>query len=71
MGSFYGNIKNDQRISLIFDRIYPSRTAMEKALTQDRDENNAIQGDGVFINRYILIHYGYDIENSKFYQNWN
>lgn len=71
MGSFYGNIKNDQRISLIFDRIYPSRTAMEKALTQNKDENNAIQGDGVFINRYILIHYGYDIENSKFYDQYD
>ena len=71
MGSFYGNIKNDQRISLIFDRIYPSRTAMEKALTQNKDENNAIQGDGVFINRYILIHYGYDIKKSEFYNQYD
>lgn len=71
MGSFYGNIKNDQRISLIFDRIYPSRIAMEEALTQNKDENNAIQGDGVFINRYILIHYGYDIKKSEFYDQYD
>ncbi len=67
MGSFYGNIKNDQRISLIFDRIYPSRVAMETALTETKDENNAIKGDGIFINRYVLVNYAYSYKgaNSK------
>lgn len=59
MASFYGNIKNNSRASFIFDRFYPSRTAMEKALREDRDNNNAIQGDGIFINRYVLINYSY------------
>ena len=30
MSSFYGNIKNSNRISLIFDKVYTSRTEMEK-----------------------------------------
>jgi len=42
MASFYGNIKNNSRASFIFDRFYPSRTAMEKALREDRDNNNAV-----------------------------
>ena len=29
MSSFYGNIKNSNRISLIFDKIYANRTEME------------------------------------------
>lgn len=65
MGSFYGNIKNDQRISLIFDRIYPSRVAMETALTEVKDENNAIKGDGIFINRYVLVNYAYSYKDAN------
>lgn len=48
MSSFYGNIKNSNRISLIFDKIYPNRKAMEEACS----------GDGIFNGRYILIDYG-------------
>lgn len=48
MSSFYGNIKNSNRISLIFDKVYTSRTEMEKECT----------GDGIFNNRFILIDYG-------------
>jgi hypothetical protein len=48
MSSFYGNIKNSNRISLIFDKIYTSRTEMETECT----------GDGIFNNRFILIDYG-------------
>ena len=29
MGSFYGNIKTNSRISLVFDKTYPNRAAME------------------------------------------
>ena len=59
MASFYGNIKNNSRSSFIFDRIYSSRVNMETALKNTLDVNGAIQGDGVFINRYVLIDYGY------------
>ena len=62
MASFYGNIKNNSRSSFIFDRIYSSRCEMEKALYETVDSNGAIAGDGVFINRYVLINYGYSAE---------
>lgn len=59
MASFYGNIKNNSRSSFIFDRIYTSRCEMEKALYEVKDDNGVVAGDGVFINRYVLINYGY------------
>ena len=31
MASFYGNMKNNSRASFIFDKIYPTRKAMEDA----------------------------------------
>ena len=62
MASFYGNIKNNSRSSFIFDRIYSSRCEMEKALYETKDANGAVAGDGVFINRYILINYGYSAQ---------
>lgn len=57
MASFYGNIKNNSRASFIFDRIYPSRAAMEDALNAVQDNVNI--GDGIFINRYVLVDYHY------------
>lgn len=62
MASFYGNIKNNSRSSFIFDRIYSSRCEMENALYETKDSNGAIAGDGVFINRYVLINYGYSAQ---------
>lgn len=62
MASFYGNIKNNSRSSFIFDKIYTSRYAMETALKKDTDNNGAVSGDGVFINRYVLINYGYILD---------
>ena len=62
MASFYGNIKNNSRASFIFDRIYSSRVEMETALRIVQDDNGEVQGDGVFINRYVLIDYGYTKE---------
>ena len=59
MASFYGNIKNNSRASFIFDRIYPSRVAMDEAMTGILDSNDEVRGDGVFVNRYVLINYGY------------
>lgn len=64
MASFYGNIKNNSRSSFIFDRIYSSRCEMEKALYETKDANGAIAGDGVFINRYVLINYGYAVNGT-------
>ena len=66
MSSFYGNIKNDQRISIVFDRIYSSRVEMQTELTKTFDNNHAITGDGVFINRYVLINYNYNSANGEF-----
>lgn len=66
MASFYGNIKNHSRAPYIFDKIYCSRCEMEAALSQNLDANGQIQGDGVFINRYVLIDYGYDKTTGNF-----
>ena len=58
MASFYGNMKNNSRASFIFDKIYPTRTAMEAALNAVDNDNNPI-GDGIFVNRYVLVDYHY------------
>lgn len=60
MASFYGNMKNNSRASFIFDKIYPTRKAMEDALIA-KDAEGAIAGDGIFINRYVLIDYHYSL----------
>ena len=56
MSSFYGNVKNLVRSPFIFDRIYSSRKKMEDSLLNG--------GDGVFINRYVLVNYGFDAEGA-------
>lgn len=48
MGSFFGNLQNIEKIQLKFDKVYPNRKAMEEALNV---------GDGVFIDRLVLIEY--------------
>lgn len=45
--SFYGNISNDNKTNLTFDRIYPNRKTM--------DEN--VEKDGVFVGRFVLVEY--------------
>ena len=62
MASFYGNMKNNSRASFIFDRVYPSRVAMETMLHRKNDENVSI-GDGIFINRYVLVDYHYALSD--------
>ena len=76
MASFYGNMKNNSRSSFIFDKIYPSRARMEAALLQTEPETDPprIIGDGVFVNRYVLVDYGYtldeeDLANESINQN--
>jgi hypothetical protein len=64
MALFYGNMKNNSRASFIFDKIYPSRTAMEAALAAVDEDGNRI-GDGIFINRYVLIDYHYALVDSN------
>lgn len=65
MASFYGNIKNNSRSSFIFDRIYNSRSQMEDALNNTIDpDTQQVVGDGVFINRYVLINYGYSADGA-------
>ena len=65
MASFYGNIKNNSRSSFIFDRIYSSRSQMEDALNNNIDpETQQVIGDGVFINRYVLINYSYSVDGA-------
>ena len=48
---FYGKINNTST-SLVFDKIYPNRVAMEDAVKKGKD-------DGVFIGRYVLVNYEY------------
>lgn len=57
MGSFFGNIQNAGKTQLKFDKVYPNRKAMETAL---------IAGDGVFIDRFVLVEYD-DNTNSRRY----
>jgi len=64
MASFYGNMKNNSRASFIFDKIYPNRVAMEKALNAVDDEGTFI-GDGIFINRYVLVDYHYALGDKE------
>ena len=64
MAQFYGNMKNNSRSSFIFDKIYPSRTAMEAALDAV-DVNGNHKGDGVFINRYVLVDYNYALTDNQ------
>ena len=59
MSSFYGNIKSIIRSPFVFDKIYPNRKEMEDSLLHT-DENGKIIGDGIFINRYVLINYGFN-----------
>ena len=63
MASFYGNMKNNSRASFIFDKIYPSRIAMESALNKQDDEGTFL-GDGIFINRYVLVDYHYALADT-------
>jgi hypothetical protein len=48
MSAFYGDIKNSNRISLIFDKIYHNRAEMDDSCI----------GDGIFNGRFVLIDYG-------------
>ena len=59
MSSFYGNMKNNSRASFIFDKIYPSRKAMEEALYVKNPDDGRVIGDGIFVNRYVLVNYAY------------
>lgn len=57
MSSFYGNIKFNNQTPLIFDKIYTSRTEMEREC----------HSDGIFNGRFILISYG-DIQYTPYYK---
>lgn len=50
---FYGNITNTSRTQFQFDKIYPSRRVMEESMN----------GDGVFVGRYVLVEYDSDVTN--------
>lgn len=47
MAGFYGNINNINKSTFQFDKIYPSREAMEEGCSTD----------GVFVGRYVLVKY--------------
>lgn len=65
MSSFYGNMKNNSRASFIFDRVYSSRSEMEDALTtRNSQDDSIIEGDGVFVNRYVLVNYEYTLNET-------
>ena len=63
MASFYGNMKNNYRASFIFDKVYQTRTAMETALNAV-DQNDRPIGDGIFVNRYVLVDYHYALSDT-------
>lgn len=53
--SFYGNLKRVNSSPFIFDRYYPSRKAMDEAAATD----------GVYVGRYVLVRYDYEIKDEK------
>lgn len=59
MGSFYGNIKAGSKVSLVFDKTYPNRAAMEDAINVEKNSaSGQINGDGVYNTRYVFVDYG-------------
>lgn len=50
---FYGNITNTSKTQFQFDKIYSSRRVMEESMN----------GDGVFVGRYVLVEYDSDVTN--------
>ena len=57
---FYGNITNTSRTTFQFDRVYPSRQAM--------DDNCA--SDGIYAGRYVLIEYDTALSNADYDKGW-
>ena len=55
---FYGKVTNSSKTQFSFDRIYPSRSAMEQAIGIDAYGQQL--DDGVFVGRYVLVEYGED-----------
>lgn len=55
--SLYGNVRRIGSQQFQFDRIYPSRVAM--------DEANSTRSDGVHVGRYVLIEYGQRYDSEK------
>ena len=60
---FYGKINNTST-SLVFDKIYPNRVAMEDAVKKGKD-------DGVFIGRYVLVNYEQPDSDGNIYYEYN
>lgn len=58
MNSFYGDVKNGTRVSLIFDKTYGNRKAMEAAISKLGGTIGNKNGDGIYNTRYVLIDYG-------------
>ncbi len=58
MNSFYGDVKNGTRVSLIFDKTYSNRKAMEAAISKLGGTVGNKNGDGIYNTRYVLIDYG-------------
>lgn len=55
---FYGNIKNTSRTQFTFDKIYPNR----------REMDNAVNTDGIYAGRYVLVEYDTDFHRDNFTQ---
>ena len=61
--SFFGNISNEGKTLLTFDKIYSTRKAMDESLLDDK-----YMDDSVFIGRYVLVKYdGSRQENNENY----
>lgn len=55
---FYGNITSTNKTQFTFDKIYPNRKTMDKALEIYATEGDtSAPGDGVFIGRFVLVDY--------------
>lgn len=57
---FYGNITNASKVQFVFDRTYSNRKIMDQSANQ-------LDGDGVYIGRYVLVDYDRDIKKSNGY----
>lgn len=56
---FYGNVINKSEMQYVFDKIYKNRSEMEAAI---------LEGDGVYIGRYVLVSYEYHNEDFNDYE---
>ena len=64
---FYGNIKNTSRTQFTFDKIYPSRYAMDEAISNVPGVESTVgTDDGIYAGRFVLVEYDSEFHQDQF-----